>query len=74
MRFQITIPVHVMSGVHIDHLAEGGVTGLTVTFEIEAPTIEEAVEGCSNALGVLAIHGTSFKIEQIEPAPLGNPL
>lgn len=69
MRFRITMPVHVISGVHLDHLVESGITAMTVTFEIEAPVIDDAVEQCANALGVLAVHGTSFNIEQIEPAP-----
>lgn len=72
MRFRITMPVHVISGVHIDHLRESGVTAMTVTFDIEAPVIDDAVQQCGEIMGVLALQGTSFNIEQIEPASAGT--
>lgn len=66
------MPVHVLSGVHVDYLDEFGVTAMAVTFEIEAPTIDDAFTQCAEVIGVFSLQSTSFNIEQIEPVPVGK--
>lgn len=65
MRFHITMPVHVLSGVHITHLADSGVTEMSVALEIEADSIELALTQCGEVMGVLNLQGTSFEIERV---------
>jgi cytosine/adenosine deaminase-related metal-dependent hydrolase len=65
------MPVHVMSGVHIDHLVESGVTAMTVTFEVDAPSIDAALAQCGETMGVLGLQGKSFNVEQIGTVSAG---
>lgn len=65
MRFHITMPVHVLSGVHISHLAESGVTEMSVALQIEADSIEKALAQCGEVMGVLDLQGNSFEIERV---------